>query len=335
MSDLFNNTSNDYINPSLPECPGQNDTNTFEFLPGREVGIISGNTTILSMDLSDISQVVTAWVQQKQLLQPGEVVYIQGLTKGISYKTQVFPIDGSVAYYNYLDSLYMSVDVSINYYKNFRYYVDSIHATAEETLGIDIASAINIAFGAKGISATVSYDPSNFTFVGSTAGYEYNITAIDASRWVPDTSVVGNSLIEDVSSCIPAVKYPNGAMLGYLLKVTYPNSITDESLLYIDLNHAPDRLIYYEASTGDSNSYVRYDKAVDVGMSGFGTSTTLSAAEYLDYVQSNNKWEKVGVLRIWLAAEDPTNLSVENLITGFYLFNPQTFAVQVEYMTVL
>jgi hypothetical protein len=350
MADLFNNNiSNDYVNPNLPQCPGAPDAASFEFLPNQEVGVISGSNVLLSMSLGDLVQPVTGWTQETKLLQSGEVAYISGLTKAVSFKREVFPIDGSAAWSNINDPDYMTVDLSINYYRNFRYYEDiSIHAISDVNTGIDIASAINIALGAKGIGATVAYAAYNssiyaFTFTGSPAGYWYDITEIDVSRWnptvgltTPDPSTgVRASLTEDPSLAIPSAKYPNGGMLGYVLKVTYPTSVTADYLKYIELNHVPNSLVYFEPSTGDPNSYVRYDKDVDVGLSGASTSTTLSAADYLDYVQSNNKWDKVGVLRMWLAAEDPDNSSVTNLITGFYLFNPQTFPVEISYMIIL
>jgi hypothetical protein len=335
--DLFgNNTSNDYIYPTLAECAGNSDSATFEFLPNDQVGIISGSDIILSMGLGDISQPVTGWVQQTKLLQPGEVIFIQGLTKGISSRVQVFPFDGSVAYEESGSNhqYYLSVDMSINYYKNFRYYQDVVRATGDYTNGVTIETALDIAFDAKGILVNTTYDVSGLTFTGTTAGYAYNITALNASLFEVSYDV-GESLIEDTSSAIAAFKYPNSAMLGYVLKVTYPSTSEDEEK-YIKINHVPDNLVYFEASTGNSSCWVRYEKSVDVGLSGAScTGDTLSAAEYLDKVETNNEWEKIGVLRIWLTAEDPESSNIENLITGFYAYNPQSFAVQIDYMTIL
>ena len=122
-------------------------------------------------------------------------------------------------------------------------------------------------------------------------------------------------------------------MLGYVLKITYPSTTQPEND-FVMINHVPDYLEYFEPSTG--SGYVRYYQAIDVGQSGTSCSSdTMSAADYLDYVQSNNKWEKVGPLRIWLNAVDPVESSVENLITGFYVFNPQITAVKIDYMTIL
>jgi len=351
MVDLFNNGSNDYIYPDVGPCAGNSDSYIFEFLPKELAGVVSGNSEISTMDFSDLKQPVTGWNQQTRLLQPGEVMFVQGLTKGISTKTQYYPIDGSVSFYNYNDPMYMSADISINYYLGFKYYENDIRVTADEVAGINIADAMNIAFGAKGIGVYANWDPSKFTFSGTQAGYEFDVTALDVSLWNPDVSTAGNALYEDVTSQIPSSKYPNSAMLGYVLKVTYPTTsypqsysdgvlvsgqtYIDDSQKYVKLNHAPTYLTFYEPSSGNENSYVQYYKKVDVGMNGGSTSDTMSAADYLSYVDSNGYWEKVGSLKMWIAAEDPANSNIDNLITGFYIFNPQTFAVQVTYMIII
>lgn len=336
MPDLFNsNISNDYINPDLAPCAGSSDTATFEFLPGQQVGVVSGNATLVAMDWGDLSQEVTGWNEQTRLVQSGEVIFIPGLTKGVTYKTQYFPIDGSVAYDTYLDPLYMSADISISYYQNFRYYNVNVHATSAESLGINIADAFNVELGARGINVYTSWDASKFTFTGSTAGYEFNVSAIDVSRWTPDTSIVGNSLDEDVSARIPSAKYPNTGMLGYMLKVTYPSTITNDYDKWVYLKHAPDDIVFYEPNTGDPDSYVRYYKTVDVGMNGSSSDTVMSAGDYLNWVTVNNQWEKVGIMRAWIAAEDPANSNTENLLTGFYIFNPQVQTIQIDYITLI
>jgi len=334
-TDLFNNISNNYINPALASCAGNSDTYTFEFLPNQQVGVVSGSSIITAMGLGDISRAVEGWDQQTKLLQPGEVIFIQGLTKGISNKIQYFPFDASVVYTGTNHSLYMDVDISINYYKNFKYYDINMHVESDATEDVAIDTAFNIAFDGLSIGVSASYDSSGLTFTGATAGYSFDITAVDVSLGDPSASTGYASLVEDISLGTPAFKYPNGAMLGYVLKVTYPSTAIDSDS-YIEINHVPDYLVYFEPSTGDPNSYIRYYKAVDVGLSGTSCiGDTLSAADYLDYVETNNKWEKVGVLRMWLTAVDPTSSSTENLITGFYVHNPQSLAVKLDYITIL
>jgi len=37
----------------------------------------------------------------------------------------------------------------------------------------------------------------------------------------------------------------------------------------------------------------------------------------------------------WIIADDPENSSIENLITGFYVYNPHDFVVKLDYMVIL
>jgi hypothetical protein len=339
--DLFNNISNDYIYPDLPPCPGSSDDGSyiFEFLPNEQVGVISGSDIIAAMDLGDISQPISGWVQQSKILQPGEVTFIQGLTKGISIHLQFFPFDGSVIYTGANHPFYMSADISLNYYKSFKHYDINVFATADPDDGIDIANAFAIKFDELGIAIDVTYEPSGLTFKGQTAGYLFNVDNVDVSLWEPDTSIWGETLYEDSSTSIPAFKYPNGAMLGYVLKVIYPKSVED-SEAYVEINHVPDYLEWFEFVYDATDAtcggcYVRHYDAVDVGISKSCKINTMSGGDYLNYIDTHNKWEKVGPLRIWLSVPDPVNSNIENLITGFYVFNPHDFPVQISYMTIL
>ena len=333
MTDYFNSTANDYIQPNLASCPGEADSYEFQFLPNQEAGVIFGSATVASMDLSDIAQELTGYTQQKKILEPGEVHFVTGLTKGLSYQTQLFYIDGSATYLSASDNYFMSVDLSVTYYKSFKYTTVNVHAVADLSTSIGIASALNTALAAKSINISAAYDPSYFSFTGATEGYYFNISSFDISIAVPDTSIRANKIFEDASSAVPYAKYPNTAMLGYLLKVTYPSSADTASDRYIKINHVPDYLTYYEASTGDASTFLKYRKAVDVGLSTTSTTTTLSAGDYLNYIDTNDFWEKVGVFRGWLSAPDPaTNSLIENLITGFYVYNPQEFDVQIDYL---
>jgi len=327
-TDLFNNQSNDYINPDLPTCPGQSDSTYFEFLTGKSVGVISGSNILASMNFSDLSIPVTGWVQQKKLLESGEVTFIQGLTKGISTKTETFysasTINASVAGY------YMSMDMSIGVYKNFRYTKYDVSAQADFSLNTNIVNAMNLALSNKGISASITYDDvSTFTISAGGSGYDFGDTAMIISL---DSSTTKYNLVKNNTLTIPAFKYPNSAMLGYFLRINYPLSITDESTKYININHVPDML---DLSTGSTLSTSANAKPVDAGMNGESTATTISAGDYLNHVDTTGKWEKVGPLRAWISASDPAGSNIENLITGFYLFNPQSFQVQVEYIVIL
>lgn len=337
MTDLFNNISNDYINPTLPPCAGQSDDYVFKFLPGQQVGIVSGSSIVSAMNLGDILEGVEGWVTQTKILQPGEVTFIQGMTKGISNAKQYFPFVNSVLDNTSHDhSLYMTIDLSISYYNNFRYYTKSLRITADPLNYVSIANATNIAFANNSINVNAVYDTSGLTFTASTPGYMYDITSLDASVWDTYYSFYGvSNLPEDPSSAIPAFKYPNGAMLGYVLKAIYPQNTLPEND-FVLVNHVPDYLEWFEPDPCTLTSYIRNYDAVDVGQSGTSNkANTITGGEYLDYITTNNKWEKVGAVKIWLSAPDPVESAVENLITGFYIFNPQITAIKIDYMTIL
>jgi hypothetical protein len=325
--DVFNNVSNDYIQPDLAPCPGSGgDDFYFEFLSGKSVGVIDGNKTLASLSFSDFSQIVAGWSQDKKYIQAGEVIYIPGLTKGVYSKSQSFPFyfttDASSIYY-------MKVDASISFYRNFRYSTYNLTATADFESSADISSVVNIALENLGASVTFTYDDvSTFTFGGS-AGYDFSITNMNVVR--TDTSI-NYELTEDEELATPAFKYPNGGMLGYMLKTLYPTTAEAESDRWLYMNHVPSTLTFYEASTGDAGSYVQYTKTVDVGMNGSSTSTTMSAGDYLYYIDINNLWDKVGSMRSWISAPDSTTSYTSNLLTGFYLYNPHEFPVQVDYI---
>ena len=122
-----------------------------------------------------------------------------------------------------------------------------------------------------------------------------------------------------------------------LIRCTIYNTIDSSTSTYVDcmtiqINATFDASENY---TQDASTYYeKKSKKVDVGMSGSGTATVLSAAEYLYYINSNNRWNKVGPFVAQISCDDPAASSVKNLLGGFYVFNPHDFQVQVEYMLI-
>jgi len=309
--DYFNNLSNNYVRPTLPSCPGTNENSYFEFIPKRSLGIVSGNDILDAIDFTGFSQAVTGWSKEKKLLQPGEVIFIQGMTKEPTYRTETAPITITNEYN-------IHVDMSVNYYKNFKYIGADVSVSGDVNLGISISNAINIQLGNLGISINAATDANNFIFTGTAIGYDFDIENFNVT-------IDGNpTLIVNVSEGTSYANYPNSAMLGYVLRVEYPVSVTDPALMYVDINHVPNTLTYYETDPAYPTDYVQYTKKVDVG-NNYSSSTIISAGDYLNYIATNDLWENVGQLRVWLGAEG-------SLIPGFYVLNPQTFAVQIEYM---
>ena len=87
----------------------------------------------------------------------------------------------------------------------------------------------------------------------------------------------------------------------------------------------------YNVLSDSSTYYQKFSKKIDVGRNTPGTSKILSASEYLDYINSNNLWDKVGEFVSRISSIDPAD-STKNLVGGFYVFNPQVFDVKIEYL---
>jgi len=308
-NDLFNNPSNDYVNPGLAPCSGTSDSYTFEFLQKKEAGIVSGADILQAMDLSEVSIPITTWLQEKKTLSSGEVIFVPGLTKALLNRSQQFDIPAT----GYVDSYspsFMILDFSINYYYNFRYFDINIEASANIDENINIADAVNAALLENSASATMTYDPSYFKFTGNGAGYDFDIsnvtlTLVDASmaqaefpiNYVYDPFIPLNAgddeiipqifvLDEDLDSEVPAAKYPNGAQIGYLLKTTYPstagvndmwaytNTVDSPYIVYNETESAFIRgasISLYESLTYDPN-LVWPDIVVDVSRNGYDIS---------------------------------------------------------------
>lgn len=353
-TDVFNNPSNDYVNPGLSPCANAADEFDFKFLPRQEAGITSGASVIQTLNLSDIIIPITSWTSEKKYINSGEVVFVPGMTKGLTNRTQYFTIpipDPSAS-----QEFFFMLDISVNYYYNFRYYDRTINASSNYTLGIDIADAMNTNLGAVNAGFGMVYDTSKFTFQAGVAGYDFDVTKatltlIDASLDIcsPFHPVIDSSgnrvaqtytLSERTSDAIPASKYPNGAMRGYILKTYFPTT-AGESDKWFYMNNVKSPYTVYEAvdvstyPSGDNVMYYdQFSKRIDVGLNGSGSSTVMSAAEYLDYINTYDLWEKVGDFRAHTTSVDPADSNITNLVGGFYIFNPHEFSIMVEYMLI-
>lgn len=258
-NDVFNNPSNDYVNPGLAPCAGLADSNTFEFLNKKNVGIISGSAIVSSMSLSDISIPVTEWITKTQVIQSGEIIYVPGLTKGLLNKSTFFPIPD----FGYDSQEYFfSIDLSVNYYSNFRMYEKSICASANFDANLDIDDALNIELGDKATGVSVIYDASSMNFVGNNPGFDYDVynvvlniidASMDANSPFPPIIIDGERLPQtyeltiDKDQTIPAMKYPNGAMLGYMMTAVYPAAQSCEADRWLYTNNVNSPFdVYYQ-----------------------------------------------------------------------------------------
>ncbi len=258
MADLFNNTSNNYVDPNLAACRGSGEDLKFEYVDGG-IGIVSGTSIIAKIDYSEISIAVDSWNQQQLVINPGEVVFVQGLTKGIINQSQTFDWPNLTSTDTDLDKLFMIIDLSINYYDTFSFTIKALDASSDYTENLAIDDALNIEFGVQGITVGSSYDASALGFTSAQAGYQFDITNITLT--LIDTSEnslspfpnVGATqtydLIEDISSAIGYAKYPNTASQGLTLKGKYPEKYKGVTIFdwekWILINHVPNEVATY------------------------------------------------------------------------------------------
>ena len=335
--DLFNNPTNNYVYPALSPCVGAADDSYLEFLPNKSIGVVMGTQILFGMPFGDIKIPVSGYNTQKVIIQPGEVIFVPGLTKGIIKAQQgfffpSFPEDPKNPYF-------MSVDLSINWYKNFKWTSSniSIDGSSNWDNNIPIDTALDIAFSDAGIKVSATYSEDLLTFTGQQDGWQFSIsnaelTLIDSSANsespFPDPSTF--VLEEDPDSYRPYAKYTNTAIQGALLKGTYPASAPPESS-WIYLAHAKENLTLFESVVIDGSTYYeKVEKRLNVGLSGCSTVDEMSTGDYLAWVTENDLWKKVGDMYIWTTAPDSD--ATENLISGFYLYNYQSFNIGIEYL---
>lgn len=351
MSDVFNNPSNKYVDPGLAPCSNISDSYAFRIIDNNAV-VTNGNEVLEKLNLNDLSVSINDWASKRVFLKAGEVVYIPGLSKGLSTKKQFFNIPNFGALNQ---KYYMAVDASISYYDNFSSVIDKIDASANWASNLDIDDAVNIELSKTAANLNFSYDPSYFTIEGNQAGQEFEVnsmelTLIDASldQTSPFPTMIDPStgdripqvynLSQNIELEQPALIYPNGAMLGYVIKNTFPADKAECSKwIYMNNVYSP-YIIYEEADaslyTDPSILYEKNTKKVDVGRNEEGTDNVISAMEYLNYVNTNNLWNKVGAFSANITANDSPICGYNSLIGGFYLYNPHNYTMQVEYLII-
>jgi hypothetical protein len=152
------------------------------------------------------------------------------------------------------------------------------------------------------------------------------ILATNASP-INDCSI-NNALIIDVS--IYDSYLQDSSLTGCTLyNCLFGNNVTLSNSLNYTINQTLEPSVSYDIDS--SIFYTKTVKTVDVGMNGTSTPITMSAGDYLDWVQTNGYWNKVGDLYAWTSAPDTTGTT--NLIDGFYVYNPHNFDIQLEYLT--
>lgn len=228
--DLFNNPSNDYVYPALSPCAGGGDNMFLEFLPNDTIGVIQGSNTLESLSFASLKIPVNAFNSFNQVVQPGEVIFVPGLTKGLTNRTEGFLFPYLASTDEAQNPFFMNVDLSINFYKNFQYSNINISAVADVSNNIRIDTALSIQLANALAKVMASYDPSVLLFSGTQEGYNFDIT--NAHLTLIDTSTNPLSPFQnigftqefflDLSINTPYAKYPNSAIQGVVMKINYP-----------------------------------------------------------------------------------------------------------------
>jgi uncharacterized protein YjbI with pentapeptide repeats len=100
-------------------------------------------------------------------------------------------------------------------------------------------------------------------------------------------------------------------------------------IVMIDPSLACETTISYDSSV----FYTKTKRKVTVGLTGCSTEPEISGNDYLKWITDNDMWKKFSDIYIWTTAPDVDTLSTENLIEGFYLYNPHAFNVKVDYLS--
>jgi uncharacterized protein YjbI with pentapeptide repeats len=264
-TDLFNNSGNNYANPGFSPCVGSADSNFFEFLKNG-VGITSGSDVLSEIDYSNIKIPVSSWSQQIRIVNPGEVTFIQGLSKILLSKQQGFTMPVLASTDDTLNKFFMDIDLSINYYEGFGYKGSNIDTSSNYATSLGIDDAITLDLYNKNIGVTSTYSESIMYFNGSVAGTEFDVTnvtltIVDASENAdsPFAANVVNGvrqqitydLVLDPLYNVNSAKHINTASQGIVIKNVYPTEYAGAEISKYDkwvyLNHTIDDVILYEA----------------------------------------------------------------------------------------
>jgi len=174
-------------------------------------------------------------------------------------------------------------------------------------------------------------DPSEYIWIIE----DYTLSLADPSSRVK----IENSSILDVSlynvyvkdSSIYTSYISDSSLINctlYNVKID-PSTTTLENCKTVQINMSIDCSVEFDIDS--SIYYEKYIKKLDVGLNGSSAETIMSAGDYLDWINTNDLWKKFGDMYIWTSAPD-LYTGTNNLINGFYVYNPHDFEVKIEYM---
>jgi uncharacterized protein YjbI with pentapeptide repeats len=112
----------------------------------------------------------------------------------------------------------------------------------------------------------------------------------------------------------------------------YQNGLDTNRIILIDPSIENSMELTYDAST----FYTKQRKRLNVGLSGCSTIQEMAAGDYLKWVTDNDYWRKFSELYAWTTSAECNLCSYsKNLVDGFYVYNPHTFDVKIEYLIIV
>lgn len=166
---------------------------------------------------------------------------------------------------------------------------------------------------------------------------EDDTLALDTSAWRVhfNDSIIWDSSFNNATISDSSI-YRTYIQDSSLIRCTLYNCKVEDSTSIDSRTIMIDASIGIDSSTLVDSSiyYKKTRKKLDVGLSGDSTTEIMSSNDYLSFVTDNSLWYKVGDLYAWTSAPDVLD-SHQNLINGFYAYNPHTFPVQIEYMVIV
>lgn len=215
--------------------------------------------------------------------------------------------------------------------------VENIQAENSIINGTNIHSSINASFNKFVIGSAVSFSSISETNMkycklndSSLAGNEFilmecninNSSIYDTGNrmityYIKDSILNGRNDLTNAIVCNSSV-HNMGSNNRNIISYSLTNDISVNGYQKIKY--------HYDSST----KYVKNKYNISVETS--CDPSTLSATQLLNYINSNNKWFKVGELYSITGAEDRPNTTDMNKIPGFYVYNPHPFPIKLEYI---
>lgn len=230
----FNNPDTQYLHTNMI-CSGARSETDKTFSISRDNATISnGATTLSSMDLSSIEEILSEWKLEDRIIEPYDFTYIKGFSIGRTYQRNAFIfvpdelIDDEAFLY------ITGVEFFVDTYKNGLVSRTKIYAIGDYENRESFIDATQEVLDNNEIPLTISLDGNILVLTSTKLGAEFHIGSEEHPNAVrifsTDVDGYGTDLIKGVNKLmydycpayIPPFKYKNGAFKGVCIKPLYP-----------------------------------------------------------------------------------------------------------------